>query len=188
MCFYSITLILAVGPPSNHFKKPLTSKWEPVWPMIIMSNHRAEKETLTNRQASLQRHWPFIRIQDVNIQEEVGYTTHGDCCWAGSHVELACPSKVHGTWSRGTAYRWRRLSGPAVAGLGRATHEKCSQNQVSRCHTHSGYGNWHNVRQSVAYLLLDLRYHNHKHTQSVEEHRQWCNKTVIYHIYIVNIK
>lgn len=34
---------------------------------------------------------------------------------------------------------------PDVAGLG-GKGVKCFQNQVSRCHTHSGTGNWHNVR------------------------------------------
>lgn len=41
----------------------------------------------------------------------------------------------------------KALSRPAGAGLGQAKrNERYSQNQVSRCHTHSGIGNWHNVR------------------------------------------
>lgn len=49
------------------------------------------------------------------------------------HVQQACPT----TEQTGVC--------PAVAGLG-AQDGKYSQNQVSRCHTHSGTGNWHNVR------------------------------------------
>lgn len=70
--------------------------------------------------------------------------------WVTAHMEttgiihIRAVLKGHDQWS--ACKQVSVWSGSGWASDESEKYERCSQNQVSRCHTHSGNGNWHNVR------------------------------------------